>query len=211
MVEGARQLSLAISHFSTVRTGDPACSNRLAELRSDLPSYATLSVIRADGKIICTTDSGASGSLTLGRLVGASVRLWWVWVRLVRRPLEAVVDRPDGRDEGMRRIDEQREAQQNAAVSLGLACTLHQGVRDVRSRRHASLISRGMSIRGGWAITCRCRTASSAPLGAWWIQRLLTQLGRHLNTALDFVNGMIAEHTNPKEEPIADEVGRAEA
>jgi signal transduction histidine kinase/CheY-like chemotaxis protein len=63
VVEGARQLSLAISHFSTVRTGDPACSNRLAELRSDLPSYATLSVIRADGKIICTTDSGASGSV----------------------------------------------------------------------------------------------------------------------------------------------------
>ena len=32
-----------------------------------------------------------------------------------------------------------------------------------------------------------------------------------LHTALDFANGMIAEDTNPKEEPIADEVGRAEA
>ena len=63
VVEGARQLSLAISHFSTVRSGDPACSNRLAELRSDLPSYATLSVITADEKIICTTDSAASGSV----------------------------------------------------------------------------------------------------------------------------------------------------
>ena len=31
-----------------------------------------------------------------------------------------------------------------------------------------------------------------------------------LHTALDFANG-IAEATNPKEEPIADEVGRAEA
>jgi hypothetical protein len=31
-----------------------------------------------------------------------------------------------------------------------------------------------------------------------------------LHTALDFVNVMVAEHTNPKEEPIADEVGRAE-
>src|SRR5262245_57230737 len=32
VVEGARQLSLAISHFSTVRNGNPACSNRLVEL-----------------------------------------------------------------------------------------------------------------------------------------------------------------------------------
>jgi hypothetical protein len=32
-----------------------------------------------------------------------------------------------------------------------------------------------------------------------------------LHTALDFVNVMVAEHTNLKEEPIADEVGRAEA
>jgi hypothetical protein len=31
------------------------------------------------------------------------------------------------------------------------------------------------------------------------------------HTALNFANGMFAEHTNPKEEPIADEVGRAEA
>ena len=65
VVEGARQLKgLAISHFSTVRTGDPACSNRLAELRSDLLGHATLSVIRVlTGRIICTTDSGASGSV----------------------------------------------------------------------------------------------------------------------------------------------------
>ena len=50
-------------------------------------------------------------------------------------------------------------------------------------------------------ITCRCRTASSSA-------------GRTvdpLHTAPDFANGMIAEDTNPKEEPIADEVGRAEA
>ena len=31
------------------------------------------------------------------------------------------------------------------------------------------------------------------------------------HTALDFANGMMAEDTNPKEAPIADEVGRAEA
>ena len=32
-----------------------------------------------------------------------------------------------------------------------------------------------------------------------------------LHTALDFANCMIAEDTNPKEEPSADEVGQAEA
>ena len=66
------------------------------------------------------------------RLAGASVRLWRAW----GSELTAGGHRgsSDGRDEGIRRIDEQRETQQNAAVSLGLACTLHQGVQDVRSQ-----------------------------------------------------------------------------
>jgi signal transduction histidine kinase/ActR/RegA family two-component response regulator len=57
--EGARQLSLAITHFATVRNGDPACGAQLAELRSDLPSYAALSVVTAEGRMICSTDKGA--------------------------------------------------------------------------------------------------------------------------------------------------------
>ena len=49
---------------------------------------------------------------------------------------------------------------------------------------------------------------------ARWIQPLLAELGRIfstslLHTALDFANGMIAEDTNPEEEPIAVGVGRA--
>src|SRR5271157_1761702 len=58
VVEGARQLSLAITHFATVRNGDSACGAQLAELRSDLPSYAALSVVTAAGRVICSTDTG---------------------------------------------------------------------------------------------------------------------------------------------------------
>ena len=57
VVHGARQLSLAITHFATVRDGDPACGAQLAELRSDLPSYAALSVVTAEGRVICSTDT----------------------------------------------------------------------------------------------------------------------------------------------------------
>jgi signal transduction histidine kinase len=59
VAEGARQLSLAITHFATVREGDSACGTQLAELRSELPSYAALSVIAAEGRVICSTDKGA--------------------------------------------------------------------------------------------------------------------------------------------------------
>jgi two-component system, sensor histidine kinase len=58
VVQGARQLSLAITHFATVRDGDPACAAQLAELRSDLPPYAALSVVTAEGRVICSTDTG---------------------------------------------------------------------------------------------------------------------------------------------------------
>jgi signal transduction histidine kinase/CheY-like chemotaxis protein len=59
VAEGARQLSLAITHFATVRAGNPACAAQLVELRSDLPSYAALSVVTAEGRVICSTDKGA--------------------------------------------------------------------------------------------------------------------------------------------------------
>jgi signal transduction histidine kinase len=58
VVEGARQLSLAITHFSTVRDGESACATQLADLRSDLPSYASLSVVTEEGRVICSTDAG---------------------------------------------------------------------------------------------------------------------------------------------------------
>src|SRR5206468_3247454 len=48
VVEGARQLSLAITHFVAVQNGDPACRKSLADLRGDLPTYAMLSVVAED-------------------------------------------------------------------------------------------------------------------------------------------------------------------
>src|SRR2546430_1211613 len=65
VVQGARQLSLAITHFATVRDGDPACVAKLAELRSDLPSYAALSVLTTEGRVICSTETG-TGSIEDG-------------------------------------------------------------------------------------------------------------------------------------------------
>ncbi len=60
VVEGARQLALAISHFNSVRNGEPGCGERLLELRADLPSYAMLSVIDADGQILCSDGDPAA-------------------------------------------------------------------------------------------------------------------------------------------------------
>ncbi|MCX7384429.1 MAG: ATP-binding protein [Alphaproteobacteria bacterium] len=59
VVEGARQLTLAISHFASVRSGDPACKADIELLRGELLSYAEIAIIRADGQIICSTDATA--------------------------------------------------------------------------------------------------------------------------------------------------------
>ena len=59
VVEGARQLSLAITHFVAVQTGDPACRKNLLDLRGDLPSYSVLSIVAEDGQVICTTEADA--------------------------------------------------------------------------------------------------------------------------------------------------------
>jgi signal transduction histidine kinase len=65
VVEGARQLSLAITHFVTVRNGASACGAQLTELRADLPSYAALSVVTAQGRVICSTDKGTGSFLSV--------------------------------------------------------------------------------------------------------------------------------------------------
>jgi signal transduction histidine kinase len=57
VVEGARQFSLAIAHFNSVKAGDKACRNDLIGLRGDLPSYTLISVVADDGQIICSTES----------------------------------------------------------------------------------------------------------------------------------------------------------
>ncbi len=59
VVEGARQLSLAISHFTSVANGDAGCRGDLERLRVDLASYTMLAVIAADGQMICSTEQGA--------------------------------------------------------------------------------------------------------------------------------------------------------
>ena len=88
-------------------------------------------------------------------------------------------------------------------------------MQNARLREHASSISRGIRERASGRL--RVDVGQRVPpLDALWIQHFWRNLvaifsNSLLHTALDFVNGMIAEDTNPKEEPIADEVGRAEA
>jgi signal transduction histidine kinase/CheY-like chemotaxis protein len=60
IVEGARQLSLAISHFTSVTTADPACRADLEHLRVDLPSYTMIAIVGADGQLVCTTEPAAA-------------------------------------------------------------------------------------------------------------------------------------------------------
>ncbi len=59
VVEGARQLSLAISHFTSVANGDVACRSDLEHLRADLASYTMIAVVGADGQMICSTEPAA--------------------------------------------------------------------------------------------------------------------------------------------------------
>jgi signal transduction histidine kinase/CheY-like chemotaxis protein len=59
VVEGARQISVAITRFTAVRAGDPACRRDLMDLLADLPSYAMLSVVAEDGQVICSSEADA--------------------------------------------------------------------------------------------------------------------------------------------------------
>jgi signal transduction histidine kinase len=55
IVEGARQLMIAVSNFDRVRNLDPGCSEALAALRGELDNYAFLTVTDAAGKAICSS------------------------------------------------------------------------------------------------------------------------------------------------------------
>ncbi len=67
VVEGARQFSLAIAHFGSVKAGDQAaCRADLIGLRGELPSYNMISVIAQDGQIICSTEATASTFASAG-------------------------------------------------------------------------------------------------------------------------------------------------
>ncbi len=68
IVEGARQLSVAVSRISSVRALDPSCRDSLRDLRSALTTYTTLAVLDEPGSVVC-----ASGMTTQG-LVGPALR-----------------------------------------------------------------------------------------------------------------------------------------
>ncbi|MGH7156049.1 MAG: HAMP domain-containing protein, partial [Acetobacteraceae bacterium] len=68
VVEGARQLTLAISKFPTVEHGDPACRDRLLDLRSSLSFYTNISVFDGGGNLICSTSAAAPSRANLARL-----------------------------------------------------------------------------------------------------------------------------------------------
>ena len=59
IIEGARQLSLAISHFPSVAAGSPTCRADLDSLRGDLGTYTMLAVVSSDGQLICSTENNA--------------------------------------------------------------------------------------------------------------------------------------------------------
>ena len=57
LVEGARQLSVAIAQYPLVQAGDGGCAAPLNAMRRALPQYAVLSVVAVDGQVICSTDA----------------------------------------------------------------------------------------------------------------------------------------------------------
>ncbi len=68
IVEGARQLSVAVSRIGSVMALDPDCRDSLRDLRSALTTYTALAVLDETGSVIC-----ASGMTTQG-FVGPALR-----------------------------------------------------------------------------------------------------------------------------------------
>ena len=55
VVEGARQVGVAVSYLDSVRRLDPSCRERLRELRAAMPAYPLLAVLAADGAPVCSS------------------------------------------------------------------------------------------------------------------------------------------------------------
>jgi signal transduction histidine kinase/CheY-like chemotaxis protein len=69
VVEGARQLTLAISHLSAVLHADAVpCRARLLELRAELPFYSVIAVVAADGRLVCSTDPTAPANASQAQI-----------------------------------------------------------------------------------------------------------------------------------------------
>jgi signal transduction histidine kinase/CheY-like chemotaxis protein len=60
VMEGARQLAVAIARFSTVRALDPRCVSHMREVQDDLPSYAVVSVRDSTGALVCSSNPEAA-------------------------------------------------------------------------------------------------------------------------------------------------------
>jgi len=54
IVEGARQMTVAISRIDPVHRLDPSCAAQLVELRAVLTNYIVLAVLSDDGRVVCT-------------------------------------------------------------------------------------------------------------------------------------------------------------
>lgn len=57
IVEGARQLLIAVSEFRNVRALDPGCANQLRAIQAHLPAYRFIAVLAADGHLVCASVS----------------------------------------------------------------------------------------------------------------------------------------------------------
>ncbi|MBV8400082.1 MAG: hypothetical protein JOZ17_15290, partial [Acetobacteraceae bacterium] len=53
IVEGARQLTVAISQLRAVRSLDPACAEPLGGIQTSLTAYRFLAVFTGDGHFVC--------------------------------------------------------------------------------------------------------------------------------------------------------------
>ena len=73
IVEGARQLMIAVSHFHRVETLDPSCGDALMALRGQLQNYAFLTVTDRAGVTICTSSAEPQTDSTLQPIIRSTM------------------------------------------------------------------------------------------------------------------------------------------
>jgi len=92
IIEGARQLLIAVTQIRDVQSGDPAaCSARLVELLKVYPDYNGFGVARPDDEVFCST-------VPLTQPINASNRAWFQ--RAIQTRNFAVGDYQVGRTSG---------------------------------------------------------------------------------------------------------------
>ena len=68
VVEGSRQMLVAVSVTRRVQQGNPACGVLLDGIRQNTPYYSLLAVVRRDGTPVCSSAAAALGPETLAML-----------------------------------------------------------------------------------------------------------------------------------------------